>query len=305
FLKKISCSLIIGVLILLLIPGLITIFINLISSDPNISVYDYKLKQQRELDLEEYLIGVVAAEMPVSFPQEALKAQAVAARTYALKKKLAGQRLTTTSKLDQAWFSKTELLQRWRREDFLSQWCRIAAAVNETKGLVLSYNGELITAAYHSTSGGQTAAAVEVWGREVPYLQEVNSSYENSSPYYQQQQFFSWAQLSKKLNLSVDDVIEMNIVEASASGRVLKMLIHGQLFSGREIRSKLGLNSTKFDFVKKEQGVEFVVDGFGHGVGMSQYGAQGLARQGYNYRRILEHYYPQTKLIKVEDYFDV
>ncbi|MFO7819855.1 MAG: stage II sporulation protein D [Halanaerobacter sp.] len=269
------------------------ILINLIETETEITVYDYKLQEEKKLDLEDYLKGVVAAEMPVSFPLEALKAQAVAARTYALKKKVKRQRLTTDSKFDQAWLSEEELAKKWQN-DFLVNWAKVAAAVEETKGLVLTYNNQLITAAYHSTSGGQTAPAVEVWGSEVPYLKSVNSYCEAASPYYKEEEFFSWSELAQKLAASKGQEVE--IIERSSSQRVLKIKINGEIFSGREFRKKLALNSTKFDYIESREGLKFIVDGFGHGVGMSQYGAQGLAHDGHEFREILKHYYPGVKI---------
>lgn len=291
-----------GLLFIILVPGVLIMLINVIESESEIIVYDYKLQQEKKLNLEEYIKGVVAAEMPASFPLEALKAQAVAARTYALKKQVTGKRLTTASKYDQAWISKQQLLNKWSKSNFFGNWSKISTAVESTSGMVLVYNGELITAAYHSTSGGQTAAAVEVWGGSVPYLKSVNSYCETESPYYNQQQFFSWQQLAEQLDTI--NYKQAQVIDLSASGRVLKIKINRRIFSGREIRQQLGLNSTKFKVIKNAQGLKFVVDGFGHGVGMSQYGAQGLAQQGYNFIEILHHYYPQAKIVVGKNDFD-
>ena len=293
-LKKLIVLLFIWILIIIITPGILTMLFNLIDSETEIIVYDYQLQKKRKLNLEEYVQGVVAAEMPASFPIEALKAQAIAARTYALKKKYEGQRLTTSSKFDQAWLSKEDLKDKWSANNFFSNWSKVSTAVEETEGLVLVYDNQLITAAYHSTSGGQTAAAVEVWGGNVPYLKSVDSYCESESPYYNQQQFFSWQQLSKKLNTS--NYKQAQIISRSNSGRVLKIKINKQIFSGRNIRQKLGLNSTKFRVVQSSQGIKFIVDGFGHGVGMSQYGAQGLAQRGCNFIEILNYYYPHAEI---------
>jgi stage II sporulation protein D len=213
--------------------------------------------------------------------------------------------LTTASKFDQAWLAKEDLFEKWQGNNFLKKWSKVATAVEQSKGLVLVYDDQLITAAYHSTSGGQTASAVEVWGGDIPYLSSVNSNYEVESPYYNQQQFFSWSQLVQKLSLNSTTNKRIKVIERSSSGRVLRLQISGKNFSGREIRKQLGLNSTKFDFKLTSQGVEFSVDGFGHGVGMSQYGAQGLAHQGYNFKEILNHYYPKVELRLGKYDFDV
>ncbi|MGM0369256.1 MAG: stage II sporulation protein D [Bacillota bacterium] len=303
--KKIISLLSVWMLIIIIAPGLLIMIINLVVSEPQITVYNYQLEDNIELELDEYLIGVVAAEMPVSFPLEALKAQAVAARTYALKKKINGQRLTTASKFDQAWLAKEELFEKWQGNNFLKKWSKVATAVEQSEGLVMVYEDQLITAAYHSTSGGQTASAFEVWGGDIPYLSSVNSNYERESPYYNQQQIFSWSQLVQKLSLSSTTNKTIEVVERSNSERVLELKINGEIFSGREIREQLGLNSTKFDFELTSKGVKFSVDGFGHGVGMSQYGAQGLAQQGYDFKEILKHYYPKVDIRMGKYDFDV
>lgn len=302
-LKRLLVLYAIILLLIILIPGLLIILLNLNDAATEIIIYNYQSKEEMNLSLDNYLRGVVAAEMPASFPLEALKAQAVAARTYALRKKVQGQRITTASKFDQAWLSQKALLNKWQQNNFFINWSKISRAVEETKGLVLTYQGRLITAAYHSTSGGETATAKEVWGNKVPYLKSVSSLYEGESPYYAKEDFFSWQELAHKLKTKEER--ELTILKRSNSGRVLKIMINNKIFSGREIRGKLNLNSTKFSCLQSKKGVKFIVDGFGHGVGMSQYGAQGLAQQGYSFREILAHYYPQAEIVVGKNDFDV
>ncbi|MCK8827766.1 stage II sporulation protein D [Natroniella acetigena] len=268
----------------------------MISQPIEIEVYDNINDQILLLELEEYLKGVVAAEMPAFFEFEALKAQAVAARTYALRNLEQGQQLTTDSTIDQAWSSKTELLDRWGILNYLFYWSRISAAVEETAGVVIDYQGELINAVYHSTSGDYTATAAEVWGNDLPYLKSVASRYERESPYYQDQQTFSVEEFNRKLGINSNLLQEIKIVERSLSERVLKVRVGNQVFSGRELRQKLGIRSTNFLFDTTEEQIRIVTSGYGHGVGMSQYGAHGMAENGYNYKEILKHYYPRTEL---------
>ncbi|MCK8816387.1 stage II sporulation protein D [Natroniella sulfidigena] len=282
---------------IIIIPALIINLSNRFSVQSiEVEVYDNVNDQILLLELEEYLKGVVAAEMPANFEFEALKAQAVAARTYALKNLEEGQQLTTDSTIDQAWVSKAELIDRWGSLNYLLYWAKISAAVEETEGLIIKYQGELITAAYHSTSGDYTEAAVNVWGSNLPYLQSVASEYEEESPYYQYQQFFSIEEFNRKLGINSNFAQQIEILERSASGRVLKLKIGDHLFSGREFREQLGIRSTNFFIEQDDEQVRIITSGYGHGVGMSQYGADGMAANGYDFREILEHYYPDTEL---------
>jgi len=297
-LKTILCLLLIFNILVISFPGLIISICNL-SSPRKIKVYNHQTHQTIKLNLDEYLKGVLAAEMPSNFPMAALKAQAVAARTYTLKKLQSKEQITTDSTKDQAWIAKQELLANWGLKKYLSHWFKISAAVESTSGIILSYNDKLISAVYHSTSGGTTASAEEIWGQKIPYLSPVSSNYETTSPYYKKQYHFSYSQLREQLNTSNLDENNLQITNRSPTGRVLQLQASSSLFSGREIRQKLNIPSTLFKLTKNKTGVKIITSGYGHGVGLSQYGAQGLAQQGYNFTQILHHYYQGANCKKI------
>ncbi|GAB6099479.1 stage II sporulation protein D [Halanaerocella petrolearia] len=275
----------------LIIPTITTLINTNNLESRRVKVFNITTQQMMNLDLEDYLKGVLAAEMPASFPLSALKSQAVAARTYTLKHLEQGEQLTTDSTKDQAWVSKQKLLHKWGLIGYLQYWAKISAAVEETQGIVLTYQGEFIDAVYHSTSGGETASAKEVWGRTIPYLQSVESSYETRSPYYKVKTSLSAVQLEQKLNLADVDLNQIKVVKRSQSNRILQLKVGKKLFSGPDLRRSLDLPSTRLKLNKRKGEVEFITFGYGHGVGLSQYGASGMAKQGYNFREILAHYY--------------
>ena len=254
-----------------------------------------------ELDLEEYVAGVVAAEMPAVFHLEALKAQAVAARTYALRAVRAGgggYHLTSSFQRDQAWASPEGLREKWGAAAFPIYWNRIRRAVRATRGEVLTYRGELIFPAYHSTSGGQTEDSENYWSALHPYLRSTPSPYEEHSPHYRTEQEIPWEEMNKALGLEGEGRT-IDILHRYPSGRVRTVAVGGQLFTGRQLREALGLRSNWFDVTVLDGRVRFSIRGNGHGVGMSQYGADGMARRGHNYREILAHYYQGTRLTRM------
>ncbi|WP_027338779.1 stage II sporulation protein D [Halonatronum saccharophilum] len=295
--KKVILSILsINLIILIIVPySTLKTFNLFFNSSQRIDIYNVKTGEIMELDIEEYLKGVVAAEMPALFEIEALKAQSVAARTYTLNK-MRNSRLTTDSNTDQAWASQEDLLQRWGLSGYLNYWPKISAAVEETKGWVLFYRGDFINAVYHSTSGDYTEPAHKVWGNRVSYLQSVASDYEQESPYYQRNSRFSRDEVANKLEVSLNDLSLIEISKRSSSDRVLEMRVGDDIFSGREIRSKLALHSTNFSLKEDGEYIVFSTSGYGHGVGMSQYGANGMARRGYDFKDILQHYYTGVTL---------
>lgn len=241
------------------------------------------------LELEEYIIGVVGAEMPASFNIEALKSQAILARTYALKSIDKGKTLTDNSST-QNYKNNDELKKFWGK-DFDKYYSKIKNAVNSTKGLYLSYNGSKIDAIYHSTSNGQTEDAVNVWGNSFPYLVSVESKYDTTNKSFEMEKFISYPDLSIKLNMEINNFTNINILGRTSGNRIDSIEINGHVYSGVKIRSLLGLRSSDFDITKSDTGITFKTRGYGHGVGMSQYGANGMANAGYTYNQILKHYY--------------
>lgn len=246
------------------------------------------------LELEEYVIGVVGAEMPASFHTEALKAQAILARTYALKSLETGLRLTDNSST-QNYKSNEELKKVWG-SSYSTYYNKIKKAVEETKGMYLTYNGEIIDAVYHSTSNGVTEDAKNVWENSVPYLVSVASPYDSTSSTFTSEKTISYKELSSKLGFIITLDTSFEIQSKTEGNRVLDIQIGTQVYNGVTLRNLLGLRSATFEVVKKENGVTFITKGFGHGVGMSQYGANGMAKNGSSYSSILKHYYQGVTL---------
>ena len=262
------------------------------------------------LPLNTYLSGVLLAEMPTSFPLEALKAQAVVSRTYTLRRLSAGKHqeadICTDSACCQGW---TDLDAYCQENNLTSSDGKIQAmfqAVRDTDGEVLTYDGELIDATYFSSAGGQTEAAVEVWGSDVPYLQPVDSPEENA-PYNDEQVVFSpetFASLiytvAPQADLSGSPEAWFGDATETAGGGVDTITIGGVSLTGKELRSLLGLRSTIFTVGVEDGQIVFHTRGYGHRVGMSQYGAEAMAAQGSSYTEILTHYYSGAVL---ENYF--
>ena len=253
----------------------------------------------QQMDLREYLVGVVLAEMPASFESEALKAQAVVARTYTRKRMEGGKHGQAAVCMDSG------CCQGWRSwEDYLAQGGKpsavekVRAAVANTDGLVLRYEGRLIDATYFSCSGGVTEDAVAVWGQDVPYLKSVQSPGEEEAPRFTDRISFSAAEFAGKLGLSAagDPGSWFGTVTYTAGGGVETMVIRGKSFSGTQLRSKLGLRSTAFEIRVSGDKITVTTRGFGHRVGMSQYGAQAMAQSGSSFSEILAHYYTGTEL---------
>lgn len=242
-----------------------------------------------EIELEDYILGVVAAEMPASFDIEALKAQAILARTYTLKAISNGKKITDDSNT-QNYKSNNELKSMWG-SSYNSYYNKVKDAVNTTKGAYLSYNGNYIEAVYHSTSNGKTENSKNVWGITFPYLVSVDSLYDNTNKSFIYEVTFTNEEVTKKLGQLVNEDTIYNITSRNETNRVENIFIDNIIYSGVELRTKLGLRSTDFDIEKIDNGIMIITRGYGHGVGMSQYGANGMAHNGYDYKSILLHYY--------------
>lgn len=240
------------------------------------------------LELEEYVLGVVGAEMPASFNIEALKAQAILARTYALKSIKNGKKLTDTVST-QAYKDNSELQKLWKN-DYTKYYEKIKKAVNQTKGKVILYNNEYIDAVYHSTSNGKTESSKNVWKNSLPYLVSVNSSWDKNVKSYKKETIFEINEFCIILKLDVEEPITYEIIH-NETGRVRQITINNKTFSGTEFRNLLKLRSADFEIEINDEKVKVTTYGYGHGVGMSQYGANEMAKQGYSYIQILKHYY--------------
>lgn len=251
-----------------------------------------------KLELEEYLIGVVGAEMPASFHIEALKAQAVIARTYALKAEENHVQLTDDSRT-QNYKNQTELKEMWRAE-FDRYYSRIQEAVTSTKGIYLTYRGKVIDAVYHSTSNTKTEDAQYVWGKSEPYLVPVKSEYDTLNKTFEETKFMAYEEISNRLGLTVTKDTDFIINGYTTGNRVESIQVGEKTFTGARFRSLLQLKSTDFEITKEEYGISFLTKGWGHGVGLSQYGAYGMARNGFTYEEILKHYYTGVELAKLQ-----
>lgn len=239
------------------------------------------------LELEEYIIGVVSAEMPASFHSEALKAQAVAARTYALKAIKEGKTLTDTV-ATQVYQDNRELKAKWG-SSYNTYYNKVKNAVLATEGLIMKYNGTIINAFYHSTSNGYTEDSTAVFG-SYPYLISVESPVDKNVNSYLKTIAITYEDISSKLGIPVTSVSNIKI-EKNNSNRVNKIIIDDHIYGGVEFRTKLGLRSTDFDINLNSSNISITTRGYGHGVGMSQYGAHEYAKTGMSYQNILKHYY--------------
>jgi len=231
------------------------------------------------------VVGVVAAEMPASFPEEALKAQAVAARTYQVRQMQAAGTEKVLYDVGQAYIDTEDQKKKWG-ENYPFYASKIRKAVSETAGEIMVYEGEPILAAFHAQSAGRTENAIHAWNSEVPYLQSVDSSEDHKAPQNEMTVIFSEQELKEKLGSA-----NISILSRTDAGYVKEVQSGERIFSGKEVREKLDLRSANFEIEKGDGKILFTTYGYGHGVGMSQYGASFLAEDGKNYHEILRHYY--------------
>lgn len=314
-----------GLLILALValPALVVFFsgetqVKVETTGPLVQVYNHQTQEVMQLPLEEYLVGVVAAEMPALFEKEALKAQAVAARTYTIKKmelakytpnqKHPHAPICTDSTHCQGWISEKEMMEKWGLLRYSFHHRKIAEAVAQTGGQVLVYEGRLIDPVYHSTGVGQTENSGDIWQHNLPYLKSVPSPGDKESPKFQSQVTMTLAQLDELLGTKLQAVPTaqvstraaktLQVLEKTKTGRVKTIKVDSKIYTGEQFRRLLGLNSSHFTWEIQGDQITFNVTGYGHGVGMSQYGANAMAKGGKDYKDILYHYYTGTQLRK-------
>ena len=255
------------------------------------------------MDLDTYLTGVLLAEIPAGFHEEAIKAQSVAARTYAWKAHSTGGKhgdssVCTEASCCQAYIGEDAYLSRGGNRDDLD---KVRKLVQATSGMVLLYDGEPIEATYFSSSGGSTEAAVAVWGSDYPYLQAVSSPEEclADSVTFSVEEF----QNTLEKHFPGDPEEWFGSVEYTEGGGVATMQICGEIYTGVELRSLLALRSTDFQVHTEDDTIVITTNGYGHRVGMSQYGAHTMAKNGSNYQKILQHYYPGTNLVPIPQHY--
>lgn len=292
---------------------------------PEIEQYNYKeygiikllhekTGQIEEIEMDKYLYGVVSSEMPASFEIEALKAQAIVARTYTVykiknnSKKHGDADICDNSSCCQAWISKEDRMEKWSEETKEEYWNKIVNAVDSTKGQIITYDGEPINAFFHSNSGGNTEVPLNVWGGSgYPYLQVVTTAGEDAYSQYNSEVELTKSEVIEKIkakhneleiDFSKEDAIQ--ILEYTESGRIKTIKFGNVNLSGVEARTIFGLRSANFTVQQIDgEKIKFTVIGYGHGVGMSQTGADALAKQGSNYEDIIKHFYVGVEIVNI------
>lgn len=250
------------------------------------------------MDLEEYVVGVVAGEMPASFDFEALKAQAVASRTFALyKMNSIDDYVLSTNISDQVYITINDMKEKWGSQ-FEYYYNRVKEAVDSTKGEILTYNDKVASTYYFAISNGYTDDALTVFNEDKDYLVSVESPWDKNYKSYTSTYTLSKDKFCDKLGITCDSINISNIIRAD-NNYVRELTINNTVFTGREVFNKLSLKSTDFTINVNGDNVSITTLGFGHGVGMSQYGALGMAQNGYNYQDILKYYYQDTEIVKI------
>jgi stage II sporulation protein D len=278
-----------------------------------VPVFLSKKKEVVNLPIEQYVRGVLAAEMPAEFEPEALKAQAIAARTYIVRRMAEGDlssmpaeaagAIVTDTVMHQAYLSEQDLRERWGMFAYARNIDKLTRAVNETQGEVLTYGGEPIYATFFSTSNGFTEDSENYWGDAFPYLRSVKSPWDQLySPKFKAVTKLARSDVYSKLGLSqTKGSLNLTVLEKSPAGRVLSIKAGGETFTGRQFRERLGLPSSDFTWTLKGQTLEFTTKGYGHGVGMSQWGANALAKQGKTAKEILRYYYTGVDIVSLAE----
>lgn len=288
-----------------------TVLTSAVSSDTpgdTISVFMTDKNETEVLDMRQYIIGTVAAEMPASYEKEALKAQALAAVTFAVYRKqqggdpdMDGADISDNSSSHQGYMSREQMEEKWG-EAFDTYYAKIENAVNEVLDKIITCDGKPIMAAYHAISCGKTESAKVLWGADVPYLRSVSSEWDKESARYKTEVRFSVSELEKLLSSEKSEFTDedrakgVKIKDVSDSGTVLRCEIFSVDMTGAKARNLLSLRSPVFDAVYSDGEYVFTVYGYGHGIGMSQNGANCMAKEGRTYEEIIAHYYSGTEI---------
>lgn len=268
--------------------------------DVSVAVMRHQSNEIKDIPLEEYVIGVVAAEMGADFEIEALKAQGIAARTYIVNHLLskANEKNVSVSDTtsDQVYKDEAELRKAWG-SSYHEKLEKLTHAVYATEGKIITYLDTPIFPAYFSTSNGFTENSEEYWDNELPYLRSVKSIWDEDSPRFLDQKTFSAEEVGQKLGIDVtpNNLISMEITRTQ-SDRVNELKIGDTSFTGREVREKLNLQSSDFNIDQNNGHLIFTTRGYGHGIGMSQYGANGMAKEGMGYQDIIKYYYQDVEI---------
>ena len=257
-----------------------------------------------KIPLEEYIVGVLAGEMPISFELEALKAQAVASRSYALKRieyNKDKEYDVVDSIMNQVYLDNEYLKEAWGL-NYVKNINKLRTAVNETLDEYLEHNNNIVDALFFSTSNGYTENSENIFNFKSEYLKSVESPWDkNVSNAFKNKKTIKLKEFYSKLNLSYNKNLNIEILKRSSTNRILLLKINNIEFKGTDVYNKLSLRSTDFEIQLLGESVEITTKGYGHGVGMSQYGALGMALEGYTYEEILSHYYKDTKISKLKN----
>ena len=254
-----------------------------------------------KVPLEDYIVGVLAGEMPIDFEEEAFKAQAVAARSYVLikmKENMNNDYDVVDTVQNQVYLDYVYLKNVWKN-NYIKNINKLKKVVKDTKGQYLEYNGEIAQTMYFSTSTGVTENCKEIFGNDVPYLTSVDSKWDNISPLYETSQEYNINEFFQKLNLPYSNVLNISYIKRTSTGRNIKLMINNNIYNASDIMQIFNIKSTFFDITKNNNIIKISSKGYGHGVGMSQYGAQAMALKKYKYNQILYHYYKNTKIKKI------
>lgn len=264
----------------------------------NVTVKDVDSNEETNLDLEEYVVGVVAGEMPASFEIEALKAQAIAARSYALSKIETSTESydLVTDITNQVYITTEDMQEKWG-EDYDFYYDKIKNAVSATKNLVMEYEGDVISAYYFAMSNGATEDVSLVFGESRDYLKSVDSSWDESVKNFSVTTTFTKEEICSKLSIDCSN-ITIGAIDRSSTNRVNTIVINDKEFKGTTLRTLLGLRSTDFT-IDIADDIKITTKGYGHGVGMSQYGANEMAKNGASYEEILNHYYKDIDIVEI------
>lgn len=294
-------------LIIILIP---TVVVNVFIKDEEIK-FEYhenmviRVKRSdgniQKIPFEDYIVGILAGEMPVSFHSEALKAQAVAARTYAMKKKA----LNVNNDYDvvdtvanQVYLDIDYLKSTWQ-DNYVNNINILKKAVLNTYGEYLEYKGEVIEAFFFSTSTGKTENSEDIFGTYLPYLRSVESTWDEISPVYEEKNYYTLKEFYDALGLKFSTELNITVKKTTSTGRVKEILINNKKFTGSDIATSLDLRTSFFEIIQDNNTVIINTKGYGHGVGMSQYGAGAMSVNGYTYEQILKYYYQGVEIKKI------
>lgn len=291
-LKKIGQLMITAMIAIILIPAMIT----MILGNNNGQVYSPKTPQEqeskkKEMESQEQLIGMVAKEIPMTYEEEALKTQVVMARSY----------IGSMASKSLSYMSLEELKDLWGN-DYDKNYSRIQKAIEDTKNIVITYNNEPVQPVYHLQNAGITQTPVDIWDLDVPYLESVESKWDEVAPDLIKEKEYSSQELINKINEQYDEPIlqpysletQIQIIERTLGGYVKSIQVGNQLMSGDDFRKLLDLRSSCFKMTYDNAQVTITTKGVGHGVGLSQYGANQMAKEGKSYEEILKYYFPKT-----------